>query len=693
MRAWGRLLRSVSPRALVARGLQAAVLLSLLSAALFALLSALPTNSVDLLIASNPHLSPDDVIRLKRLKGLDRPLWVQYRRWLLGAPGMHPLPKVLPLPPLVAPDEGPAIVGVEDRLIGTSGWRDAEAFLEAYARIDAKSAEEIGAAPLVRRALTKDDGLIEAIRLARGRHPIAVGALVDEVRETSRNNLRVACLTDGCRLTTSPGGRSLELLPNGRARRHFFSVTDLQGLSAIGSVVVLPPPASASNAPRPANDDTAVEDAAPPDVAAPAAQWAPIPPLVLDGTRPQSRPLAPFLERGPSLTVRFSLPPVDDARVQSLSLSPDGILKVTAAPDARGTLVVNVHARVGREEDEGFAEELHAAALVIDFGPVVDPLRSESGVVHALVFDRSSLGYSSAFGQPVYDLLFGAPDRCGDRRVTGNEACDDGNIDDGDGCSATCSQEGESFRAAFERNATAFLRQPGRLWNTLLLMLPALLLSLLLALPLGVVAAYRRGVLDHTLNGGAFVAMSMPVFWLGLMVVALFAEEWQLLPASGAMSADTEGDLWTHIGDRIRHLVLPVSVLVAVYTGRWMRYVRGAVTDVLPLDYVRTARAKGLSETCVLFGHVLRNALVPVVTIVSLSLPSLFGGALLTETVFSWPGLGSLQFEAVIKGDLYLAIVIFLLLAALTFAANAIADAAYAVVDPRTRSPHDEGGR
>ena len=127
------------------------------------------------------------------------------------------------------------------------------------------------------------------------------------------------------------------------------------------------------------------------------------------------------------------------------------------------------------------------------------------------------------------------------------------------------------------------------------------------------------------------------------------------------------------------------EALSFAYAGRWLRYMRSSTLEVLPADYIRTARAKGLGEWRVVSRHALRNALIPIVTVLALSIPTLFGGAVLTETVFAWPGIGRLQYDAVMNGDHYVAIVVFLISAALVMLGNLLADALYAVVDPRIR--------
>lgn len=227
----------------------------------------------------------------------------------------------------------------------------------------------------------------------------------------------------------------------------------------------------------------------------------------------------------------------------------------------------------------------------------------------------------------------------------------------------------------------------GRIWNTLALMIPAIFLSLLIALPLGIMTACRQySWFDYVLNFLAFVGISLPVFWFGIMMMFLFAEHLQWFPAGGIATPGISGDgFWVEFTDRVSHAVLPVCVLSIAYVGRWLRYMRASMLEILPADYIRTARAKGLSENIVIYKHALRNALIPIVTILALSIPVLFGGAVLTETVFSWPGIGRLEYDAISNADYYVAIVVFLISALLVMLGNLLADWLYILVDPRMR--------
>ena len=219
------------------------------------------------------------------------------------------------------------------------------------------------------------------------------------------------------------------------------------------------------------------------------------------------------------------------------------------------------------------------------------------------------------------------------------------------------------------------------LGNSCALMLTSLATALLAALPLGVVAALKSGGwLDRGLNLAAFAAVSLPVFWLGLVLVMLFAVGLAWLPASGVATVG-EGGLF----DRLRHLVLPAGALALAGFGLYFRYMRAAMIAALGQDWVRTARAKGLSWPQVALRHVLRNALVPVVTVVALDLGTLFSGVLVTETVFAYPGMGKLIYDAVMGSDYNLALAALMLATALTLVGSILADLAYAVLDPRVR--------
>ncbi len=222
-----------------------------------------------------------------------------------------------------------------------------------------------------------------------------------------------------------------------------------------------------------------------------------------------------------------------------------------------------------------------------------------------------------------------------------------------------------------------------RLLNTVLLMAGALLLALAVGLPLGILAALRPGSwLDRLAGLSSFAAISMPVFWLGLMLIVVFAVSLRWLPAGGALPVGGSGG----VGERLTHLVLPVVTLAVPASGQYLRYMRAAMIEALRQDWVRTARAKGAGRARVVLRHALRGALVPVVTILALDLGALFSGTLVTETLFAYPGMGKLIYEAVMGNDFNLALAALLLATAMVLAGTLLADLAYGWLDPRTRA-------
>jgi len=190
----------------------------------------------------------------------------------------------------------------------------------------------------------------------------------------------------------------------------------------------------------------------------------------------------------------------------------------------------------------------------------------------------------------------------------------------------------------------------------------------------------RRGTAWDTLASGiALFGISFPSFWLGIMLILLFSEGLGLLPPSGLAPFGQEGDVLT----RLRHAALPTLTLGLIQMAAFMRFTRSSLLEVLHQDYVRTARAKGVSGGRVVWHHALRNALIPVVTAVGLSLPVLVGGAVLTETVFAWPGIGRLAVGAVFERDYPVIMGVNLMVGAVVIGANLLTDLVYCAIDPR----------
>ena len=237
---------------------------------------------------------------------------------------------------------------------------------------------------------------------------------------------------------------------------------------------------------------------------------------------------------------------------------------------------------------------------------------------------QGDLGYSRLFGQPVLDVLFPA------------------------------------------------------LGNTIVLMGTAFTFAVLVAIPIGTLAASRpRSAVDYGINLFAFAGISIPSFWLALMLIIIFSVFLGWLPAGGIASAGA-GFL-----EYVSYMVLPVLTIATLSIGSYTRYTRSSMLETLRQDYIRTARAKGASKPRVVWKHALRNALIPVVTILALDFGFLFSGALVTETIFSWPGMGKLIFDSVMGNDFNLALVALLFATALVLTANLLADICYALLDPR----------
>jgi peptide/nickel transport system permease protein len=224
---------------------------------------------------------------------------------------------------------------------------------------------------------------------------------------------------------------------------------------------------------------------------------------------------------------------------------------------------------------------------------------------------------------------------------------------------------------------------------TLELMGAALFISIGLGLSVGIFSAVRPySFFDYTITTLAFFGQSMPVFWFALMMQLAFSVHGVplpggyiiQLPSAGLSSSDT-----FDLGDRLQHLILPATVLSLLFLALYSRFMRSSMLEVMHTDYMRTAFAKGLSFRVVLLKHGLKNALIPVVTVVALSLPSLVAGAIVTETIFAWPGMGRLFYNALTQSDIALLMGYLLLVAFMVVFCNLLADVAYAWLDPRVK--------
>jgi len=228
-----------------------------------------------------------------------------------------------------------------------------------------------------------------------------------------------------------------------------------------------------------------------------------------------------------------------------------------------------------------------------------------------------------------------------------------------------------------------------KLPNTLYLSLVAFFGALAISIPIGVISAIRQySWFDHVMTTIAFVGQSMPVFWFGLILIIIFNVTLKnpftggpLLPGGGMFTIGAPFSL----EDRLSHLILPASVLIFFSLGSHIRYMRAGMLDVLHQDYIRTAHAKGLTERAVLIKHAFKNSILPLVTIIGLEIPGLFAGAVITETIFSWPGMGRLFFNSIERGDYAVMMGILMMSATLIVAFGLITDIVYAFIDPRIR--------
>jgi peptide/nickel transport system permease protein len=239
---------------------------------------------------------------------------------------------------------------------------------------------------------------------------------------------------------------------------------------------------------------------------------------------------------------------------------------------------------------------------------------------------------------------------------------------------------GESWTIARGQSVNKIIGS--RLPNTIMLMTTGLVFSLLIAIVIGTISATRQySLLDNVFTAFSFFGISIPAFWFGLIMLKFFGLELKIFPVGGVYSVGKQDDFL----DRVWHLLLPMIVLSLLQVATWSRYLRSSLLETLRQDYVRTARAKGQTERAVLFRHAFRNALIPLVTVVALAVPTLFGGAIFTETIFAWPGMGQLLIGAVNALDWPVAMGVVIITAGLTIFANFLADIAYVVVDPRIR--------
>ncbi|KJB88660.1 diguanylate cyclase [Paenibacillus sp. E194] len=224
------------------------------------------------------------------------------------------------------------------------------------------------------------------------------------------------------------------------------------------------------------------------------------------------------------------------------------------------------------------------------------------------------------------------------------------------------------------------------MWNSFMIAAIVLVLSWAIAILVGVFSAIRQySFFDGVVTFLVFALMSLPSFFVGLYAIKALAVDFKIFPVGGMYTSGSEATGLAHFWDLVHHLMLPVIVLTALSVGSLTRYFRTSMLEVIRQDYIRTARAKGLKERTVIFKHALRNAMLPAITLLGIELPGLFGGAMITEKIFNWPGIGRINLEAITSRDYFLLMGFTMFLALLTVVGNFLADVLYRVADPRVR--------
>jgi peptide/nickel transport system permease protein len=240
------------------------------------------------------------------------------------------------------------------------------------------------------------------------------------------------------------------------------------------------------------------------------------------------------------------------------------------------------------------------------------------------------------------------------------------------------------FSIEYDRPVSELLKP--YLWHSFMVAVAALILTWGIALVSGVLAATKQySWFDRLVTLLLFASLSIPSFFMGLMMIKIFAVDLHWLPTGGMLDTASTSTGMDRVWEIARHMIMPVAILTFLSAGSLTRYFRTGMLENLRSDFVRTARAKGLKERRVVFSHALRNALIPAITLLAFELPGLFSGAIITEQIFNWPGVGHLQIDSVTTRDYEVLMAITVLLAALTIVGNFLADLLYAVADPRIR--------
>lgn len=223
-------------------------------------------------------------------------------------------------------------------------------------------------------------------------------------------------------------------------------------------------------------------------------------------------------------------------------------------------------------------------------------------------------------------------------------------------------------------------------WNSFIVAFSSLVLSWIIAIFTGIFSAkFQYSLFDKIVTLIVFICMSLPSFFIGLLLIKIFALTWNIFPVGGMTTAGLQAKGWDYIVDVAKHSFLPIMVLTMLSTGSLTRYFRTSMLEVIRQDYIRTARAKGLKERTVIFKHAFRNAMIPAITLLGFELPSLFGGAMIMEQIFVWPGVGHVYLSSISMRDYPFMLGFTILLAGLTLIGNLLSDVLYGLADPRIR--------
>ncbi|OEF99743.1 peptide permease [Vulcanibacillus modesticaldus] len=225
-----------------------------------------------------------------------------------------------------------------------------------------------------------------------------------------------------------------------------------------------------------------------------------------------------------------------------------------------------------------------------------------------------------------------------------------------------------------------------RIPNTLFLAITSLIITLIVSIPIGIISARRPySLIDYSATTFGFLGLATPNFYAGLIAIYLFSIQFGWLPAQGTITAGADYTGLALFWDKFKHVIMPASTLGLAQTAGYMRYMRSEMMEVMGKDFIRTARSKGMPERVILYKHTLRNALIPIITLLGFEFGALVAGAVITENVFSWPGVGTLFLNAVINRDYPIIMAINLIIATMVLVGNLLADIFYVIVDPRIR--------